>query len=141
MKLTILTMFLSQLMNLLSPEMIRNFVGSGLEWLEEKIKETTTEYDDATVIPIIEMIKTTLGINEKYPDEDVALQSQTAQMLNGLLKSLFTMLSPELLKGFLDSGLDVIENMISASETTTDDRLVLPIIGMIRKSFDIPDND
>ena len=41
-------------------------------------------------------------------------------------------------KGFIDKGLDVIENTVDASETKMNDALVLPVINMIRTTFDIP---
>ena len=45
------------------------------------------------------------------------------------------------IKKFADAGLDAIENAVENSETTIDDKVVLPLINTIRAAFDIPDND
>lgn len=54
---------------------------------------------------------------------------------------LLTMLSPEIMKKAVDSVLDIVEDAVAKSETTVDDAVVLPVINMIRATFDIPDND
>lgn len=141
MKNGLLMMLLSQLLALLSPEMIKKTLNSALEFIEEKVNETATELDNATILPVIKLIRTTLGIIDSAPGNYQAVKSTTAMMLNQLLSGLFMYLSPDLVKGFIDKGLDVIENTVEASETKLDDTLMLPIINMIRTTFDIPDND
>lgn len=64
------------------------------------------------------------------------------QMLIGNLIKLFVgMLSPELLKTFVDMMLDFVENYVEGSKSEIDDRIVLPLCDTIRASFNIPDND
>lgn len=62
-------------------------------------------------------------------------------ILGVLLNKLFSALTPEMVKDFIDGGLDKIEDKIASTSTQVDDKLVLPIIELIRKVFDIPDND
>jgi hypothetical protein len=50
-------------------------------------------------------------------------------------------LNPATLKQWADYGLDLLEDQIEESETTVDDRLVLPIIRGMREAFAIEDND
>jgi len=63
------------------------------------------------------------------------------QLISMLVSALLSMLSPELLKKFADMVLDFAENYVLGTASTIDDRIVLPICEMIRKTFDIPDND
>ena len=58
-----------------------------------------------------------------------------------LVEQLLKMLSPELLKEAIDGLLDFIEDKVADSETVIDDKLVLPIVAMIREAFNIPDED
>ena len=141
MKTGLLMMLISQLLNLLSPDMIKKTINSALEFLEEKVNDTVTDLDNATVIPMINLIRTTLGIVDSNTENYQEVKSTTGAMLNQLLSGLFTCIPPELIKGFLDKILDVIENTVEESETKIDDTLAIPIISMIRTTFDIPDND
>ena len=141
MKTNLLVLFVSQLLSFLSPEMIKNTINSALEFLEDKVNDTETELDNATVIPVIKMIRTTLGIIDSNTENYHEVKTTTGIMITNLLTTLFTVMSPELVKGFIDKCLDSVEDMIQASETTMDDSLLLPVINMIRTTFDIPDND
>ena len=142
MKNTLLIMFLTQLFNFLKPETVRKFIDSGLVWLENKIVASGNQYDDTTVLPIIKLIRTTLSIpaSTAQTGEAVVLSSKLT-MISSLLSGLFGSISPEMLKGFIDAGLDVVENTVQNSVSTYDDLVVLPIVSLIRTSFDIPDND
>lgn len=141
MKTNLLVLFVSQLLSFLSPKMIKNTINSALEFLEDKVNATETELDNAAVIPVIQMIRTTLGIIDTNSENYHEVKTTTGVMITNLLTTLFAVMPPEMIKGFIDQGLDVVENMIQASETTMDDSLILPIILMIRTTFDIPDND
>lgn len=44
-------------------------------------------------------------------------------------------------KRVADAIFDVVENKVAESKNKIDDRLILPAIGLMRKSFDVPDND
>ena len=62
-------------------------------------------------------------------------------ILIAMLQALLAVCNEELVKGFMDKGLDFLEDAIEESKTTWDDALVLPIINQIRKILNIPDND
>ena len=47
----------------------------------------------------------------------------------------------EIAKKAVDAALDVIENEIEKSPTKIDDIIILPIIAIVRKAANIPDND
>jgi len=61
--------------------------------------------------------------------------------LIAMLQALLAVLNEEQVKGFIDKGLDFLEDKIEASKTTWDDTMILPIINHFRKIMDIPDND
>lgn len=63
------------------------------------------------------------------------------KILITLITQLFKLITPEMLKKAVDSLLDKIEDEINESETKIDDATLLPLIKLIRTTFDIPDND
>lgn len=63
-----------------------------------------------------------------------------AQLISMLISALLSMLTPELLKKFVDTVLDFAENYVIGTASTIDDKIVLPICNMIRSTFDIPEN-
>ena len=63
------------------------------------------------------------------------------KLITMLINTLMMALSPELFKTAADALLDTIENAVAQSPTDMDDKIVLPLVGLIRTSFDIPDND
>jgi len=62
-------------------------------------------------------------------------------LMEKMISVILGQLTPELLKSFADHLLDWIEVKVQDSETEIDDRVLLPIIKMIRSTFDIPDDD
>jgi len=64
-----------------------------------------------------------------------------ATIIAKLIELLLGMLSPELLKRAVDMILDIFEDMIAETENQLDDKIILPILGMIRETFNIPDED
>lgn len=64
-----------------------------------------------------------------------------AKLISTLIGLLMQMLTPELLKSFVDMVLDFVEDKVAGTKSPVDDMLVLPICKMIRVSFDIPDSD
>ena len=135
-------MFLSQLFSFLKPETVRGFVDSGLDKLEAMILASETKYDDTAVLPIISMIRSVLGIPHGTELTDpVVIADSKLSMISTLLTGLFNAIPSDMIKGFIDAGLDIIENNVAASETKYDDMVVLPIITIFRTSFNIPDND
>ena len=63
------------------------------------------------------------------------------QFLGQLINFLLSALTPEMMKRAVDAVLDVAERAVAESETKLDDAIVLPLIDLIRNSFNIPDND
>ena len=64
-----------------------------------------------------------------------------AQLIAALISALFKILTPELMKEFVDRLLDWVEDRVAGSASTVDDRILLPICSMIRTAFDVPDDD
>jgi hypothetical protein len=62
-------------------------------------------------------------------------------ILSVLIQTLLTLFPKEMLKGFIDAGLDKVENMIDSTETQFDDALLEPLVNKIREVLDVPDND
>jgi hypothetical protein len=63
------------------------------------------------------------------------------KLISMLVSLLMRTLTPALLKDFADMVLDFVENKVAGTKSTVDDMLVLPLCGMIRDAFNIPDND
>ncbi len=58
-----------------------------------------------------------------------------------LIGMMLERISAEDIKRFTDFGFDLIENKVKDSPNQYDDMVVLPVIELFRKAFDIPDND
>lgn len=58
-----------------------------------------------------------------------------------ITKMLQQLLTTENLQKYGDKLFDFIEDAVADSETDIDDKLVLPIIKMLRVSLSVPDND
>ena len=61
------------------------------------------------------------------------------ELIIKLVTFLIGMLKPEYLKKLVDFLLDLAEEAVLNSETTVDDKIILPLCELIRKAFDIPD--
>jgi len=55
--------------------------------------------------------------------------------------ALINAIPPDALAKGADQLLDLVEDMVENSDTKVDDAVVLPLIKLIRTSFQIPDND
>jgi len=64
-----------------------------------------------------------------------------SKLLALLIQAFLAMLTPELLKKFADMILDFAEEYVLGTASTVDDAIILPICELIRKTFDIPDDD
>ena len=62
-------------------------------------------------------------------------------LISSLLGMLADLVTLETLKKYGDGLFDFIENAVRDSDTKWDDATVLPIVNMLRKVLDIPDND
>lgn len=61
------------------------------------------------------------------------------RILGQLVKIFLGMLDEKLLKKFADMVLDFIEEYTLATKSKLDDRILLPLCGLIRTTFDIKD--
>jgi len=64
-----------------------------------------------------------------------------AKLLGMLIAAVMEILTPDLLKEFVDRVLDWVEDRVAGSASTVDDRVLLPICDLIRRTFDVPDDD
>ena len=64
-----------------------------------------------------------------------------AVLISQLIQIIVSMLTPDLLKKFVDMLLDFVEVYVQGTASTLDDKIVLPICEAIRRAFEIPDND
>jgi len=68
-----------------------------------------------------------------------------AQILTALveifLRTLSSEKAEEILRRFADFLLDFIEDHVLGSASTVDDRLILPVCDLVRRTFNIEDND
>jgi hypothetical protein len=64
-----------------------------------------------------------------------------AQLITMLIGMVMKLLTPELLRSFLDMVLDFVEAKVEGTKSTVDDRMILPICDMIRSAYHVPDND
>lgn len=64
-----------------------------------------------------------------------------AQILTALVEVLFRVLTPDLLEKFADMVLDFAENKVAGTASPVDDKIVLPLCALIRKTFGIEDHD
>ena len=62
-------------------------------------------------------------------------------IISALIGALVQLLTPEMLRGFIDAGLDWIENYVMETDNTIDDSIVLPICRKLREAVGIPDED
>ena len=64
-----------------------------------------------------------------------------AWLLAKMIQAVIKLLTPDLLREFVDMVLDFIEDKVEGTASTVDDALVLPLCDLIRKTFDVPDDD
>ena len=62
-------------------------------------------------------------------------------MLDSLVKAIMALADPEMLKKFLDTLLDFVENHVKGSASQIDDKMILPICSAVRMAFNVPDDD
>jgi hypothetical protein len=63
------------------------------------------------------------------------------QLLANLVAALLTLFDSDLLKKFADTIIDFAENFVLGTKSKVDDKLVLPLCDLVRKTFGIEDND
>ena len=50
----------------LTPEMVKSILDGAFDMIEDKVKDTATQWDDAIVLPMIKALRTALDV----PDND-----------------------------------------------------------------------
>lgn len=61
-------------------------------------------------------------------------------LISTVMNALISLLPEDIVKKGLDDLLDVVEDAVAKSDNKVDDAIVLPLIGVLRKSLDIPDD-
>lgn len=64
-----------------------------------------------------------------------------AALIQIFLRTLQDQKAEDVLKKFADFLLDFIEDRVLGSASQVDDKLVLPVCELVRRTFNIPDND
>ena len=64
-----------------------------------------------------------------------------ARLIGTLIGALLEILTPDLLRKFVDMVLDWVENHVAGTASTVDDRILLPLCDLIRRTFNVPDED
>lgn len=63
------------------------------------------------------------------------------KLLQWLITMILQKVASDDIKKWVDAGLDMLENKIKESPNQMDDIVGMPMIGLIRAAFSIPDND
>ena len=58
-------------------------------------------------------------------------------LLKMLVEIILKRLSKDMLRGFVDSALDFVEDAVENSETQADDIVILPLCKLVRASFNV----
>lgn len=61
-------------------------------------------------------------------------------LISTVVSGLLSALPEDIIKRGVDALLDVAEDAVADSENKIDDAIVLPLVGVIRSSLDIPDD-
>ena len=63
------------------------------------------------------------------------------ELVLALIAAMAALLSPENVRKVIDKAFDYVENKITASSATWDDRALLPVLHALRVALNVPDND
>jgi len=77
---------------------------------------------------------------EEKQKETCKERKMKQQIIVWLMGMMVERLQAEDLKKWVDWALDLVEEKVAASPSKYDDMIVLPIISLARKTFDIPNN-
>ena len=66
MKAKIVTTLIGLILKTLTPEMLKSFADMLLDWVEDAVENSENKIDDATILPLCNMIRATFDI----PDND-----------------------------------------------------------------------
>ena len=66
MKALLLTNLVKVVLGLLTPETMREFADTVLDWIEDHVEDSDAEWDDKVVLPLCNTVRTAFNI----PDND-----------------------------------------------------------------------
>lgn len=66
MKAKLIGMLVSLLIKTLTPDLLKSFADMVLDFVEDKVKGSKSPVDDASILPVCEMIRTAFNV----PDDD-----------------------------------------------------------------------
>lgn len=64
MKQIILTQLIKVIMSMLTPELMKKFADTVLDFVEEYVEGTKSEVDDKLILPLCSLIRTTFDIKD-----------------------------------------------------------------------------
>ncbi len=62
-------------------------------------------------------------------------------LITQLVKLIIGLLTPKLLRQFVDTLLDFVEDFVAGTKSEIDDAVVLPVCNALREILNIPDDD
>jgi len=62
-------------------------------------------------------------------------------LISRLVQLLVSMLTPELMRKFIDVLIDFVEKEVKGSKSSLDDKIVLPICSIIRETFNVNEDN
>jgi len=118
--------------------LVKVFGDKILDFIEDRVMGSASEVDDNLVLPICEVIRDMLGIDDDQISGGDALK-QLLPVLIGAMGEADA--SGGLIRALGDMILDFVEDYVLGTASKMDDFTILPVCRMIRMSAGIPDND
>jgi len=137
----ILITLLTQLFSFITPDSLRKMIDSGLNTIEDDVAKSSNANEIAIILPIITLLRSVTSIPDTHTlaATPAGVSSSQANIVITLITELFKFIPGNMLKKMIDSGLDIIE--VDIAKNPTESAIITPIINLIRKTFDIPDDD
>jgi len=64
MKTKMLTMLITTLMGMLSPELLKKFADLILDFIEDTVAKSPNKYDDLIILPTCALVRNTFGVSD-----------------------------------------------------------------------------
>ncbi len=65
-KAGLISMLINLVLSMMTPEILKKFADMVLDFVEDTVANSTTKWDDVTILPMCNVIRSTFGI----PDDD-----------------------------------------------------------------------
>lgn len=114
------------------------FVSGLLQKAQQHVKATPAKADDLLLAPM-HYLAQVLSLSDDKIAAEFSVGGHGLQMVFKLIDALLNELGTDAGKHFADWLLDKIELLVHRSKTTLDDKIILPLIEFLRKTFNIPD--